>query len=99
MRHNPKLIVAGASAYPRFIDFRIFREIADKAGSALMVDMAHIAGLVAGKVHPNPCEFADYVTATTHKTMRGPRGGLILAKKKYGPALDKAIFRGSRADP
>ena len=99
LRHNPKLIVAGASAYPRFIDFRIFREIADKAGSALMVDMAHIAGLVAGKVHPNPCEFADYVTATTHKTMRGPRGGLILAKKKYGPALDKAIFPGIQGGP
>ena len=97
--HKPKLIVAGASAYPRFIDFKVFRDIADQTGSALMVDMAHIAGLVAGKVHPNPCEYADYVTATTHKTMRGPRGGLILARKEYGPALNKAIFPGIQGGP
>ncbi len=99
LRHRPKLIVAGASAYPRFIDFKIFREIADQVGAALMVDMAHIAGLVAGQVHPNPCEYADYVTATTHKTLRGPRGGLILARKEYGRALDKSIFPGIQGGP
>ena len=99
LEHKPKLIVAGASAYPRFIDFKAFREIADQVGAALMVDMAHIAGLVAGKVHPNPCEYADYVTATTHKTLRGPRGGLILARHEYGPALDKSIFPGIQGGP
>ena len=98
-QHKPKMIVAGASAYPRFIDFKLFREIADKVGALLMVDMAHIAGLVAGGVHPNPCEYADYVTATTHKTMRGPRGGLILARKEYGPALNKSIFPGIQGGP
>lgn len=96
---NPKLIVAGASAYSRIIDFKRFREIADKVGAYLMVDMAHIAGLVAAGLHPNPCEYADFVTTTTHKTLRGPRGGAILCKEKYAKMIDKAIFPGLQGGP
>lgn len=89
---KPKLIVAGASAYPRIIDFAKFREIADEVGAVLMVDMAHIAGLVAAGLHPNPVPYADVVTSTTHKTLRGPRGGLILCKEKWAKQIDKAVF-------
>ena len=96
---KPKLIVAGASAYSRIIDFRRFREIADAVGALLMVDMAHIAGLVAAGVHPNPVEHAHVVTTTTHKTLRGPRGGLILCKEEYAKAIDKAIFPGIQGGP
>jgi len=96
---KPKLIVAGASAYPRVIDFKKFREIADEVGAYLMVDMAHIAGLVAAGVHPNPVPYCDFVTTTTHKTLRGPRGGLILCKEEYAKAIDKAIFPGSQGGP
>ncbi len=96
---NPKLILAGASAYPRTIDFKRFREIADKVGAYLMVDMAHIAGLVAAGVHPSPVPYADVVTTTTHKTLRGPRGGLILCKEQYAKAIDKAIFPGTQGGP
>ncbi|MGL5311921.1 MAG: serine hydroxymethyltransferase [Peptostreptococcaceae bacterium] len=96
---KPKLIVAGASAYPREIDFRKFREIADEVGAMLMVDMAHIAGLVAAGLHQNPCEVADFVTSTTHKTLRGPRGGIILCKSKYANDIDKAMFPGTQGGP
>lgn len=96
---KPKLIVAGASAYPRIIDFKRFREIADSVGAYLMVDMAHIAGLVATKLHPNPVEYADVVTSTTHKTLRGPRGGIILCKANLAKAIDKAIFPGTQGGP
>lgn len=96
---KPKFIVAGASAYPRVIDFKKFREIADEVGAYLMVDMAHIAGLVAAGVHPNPVPYCDFVTTTTHKTLRGPRGGLILCKEEYAKAIDKAIFPGSQGGP
>ena len=96
---KPKLIVAGASAYPRIIDFAKFREIADQVGALLMVDMAHIAGLVAAGVHPNPVPYCDFVTTTTHKTLRGPRGGLILCKEEYAKAIDKAIFPGTQGGP
>lgn len=96
---KPKLIVAGASAYPRKIDFKKFREIADEVGAYLMVDMAHIAGLVAVGLHPNPCDYADFVTTTTHKTLRGPRGGAILCKEKHAKAIDKAIFPGLQGGP
>ena len=96
---KPKLIVAGASAYPRVIDFARLREIADKAQCLLMVDMAHIAGLVAAGEHPNPVPYADFVTTTTHKTLRGPRGGMILCKEQYGKAIDKAIFPGTQGGP
>lgn len=89
---KPKMIVAGASAYSRIIDFKRFREIADKVGAYLMVDMAHIAGLVATGLHPSPVPYADVVTSTTHKTLRGPRGGIILAKKEYAKKLDFAVF-------
>lgn len=99
MENKPKLIVAGASAYPRVIDFAKFREIADACGALLMVDMAHIAGLVAAGVHPNPVPYADFVTTTTHKTLRGPRGGLILCKEEYAKAIDKAVFPGSQGGP
>lgn len=98
-KHKPKLIVAGASAYPRTIHTDKFREIADEVGAILMVDMAHIAGLVAAGLHPNPVEYADIVTSTTHKTLRGPRGGLILCKEKYAKAIDKAIFPGTQGGP
>ena len=96
---RPKLIVAGASAYPRIIDFERFAAIAKKVGALLMVDMAHIAGLVAGGVHPSPVPFADIVTTTTHKTLRGPRGGMILCKEQYAKAIDKAIFPGTQGGP
>ena len=96
---KPKLIVAGASAYPRIIDFKKFREIADEVGAYLMVDMAHIAGLVAGGVHPSPVPYADFVTTTTHKTLRGPRGGLIICKEKFAKDLDKNIFPGMQGGP
>lgn len=99
MNAKPKLIVCGASAYPRVIDFKRFREIADACGAYLMVDMAHIAGLVAAGLHPNPVEHADFVTTTTHKTLRGPRGGMILCKEKYAKAIDKAIFPGTQGGP
>jgi len=96
---KPKLIVAGASAFPRKIDFKKFKEIADEVGAYLMVDMAHIAGLVAAGLHENPCEYADFVTTTTHKTLRGPRGGAILCKEKYAKMIDKAIFPGLQGGP
>lgn len=99
IQHKPKLIVAGASAYPRIIDFQRFREIADEVGALLMVDMAHIAGLVATGHHPNPVPYADFVTTTTHKTLRGPRGGMILCKEKYAKAIDKAIFPETQGGP
>jgi glycine hydroxymethyltransferase len=97
--HKPKLIVAGGSAYPRIIDFARFRQIADATGALFMVDMAHFSGLVAAGVHPNPCDWADIVTSTTHKTLRGPRGGMILAKEKHGAAIDKAVFPGIQGGP
>ncbi len=96
---RPKMIVAGASAYPRTIDFAAFRHIADLVGAYLMVDMAHIAGLIAAGVHPSPVSYADFVTSTTHKTLRGPRGGLILARGKYGKILDSNIFPGIQGGP
>ena len=96
---RPKLIVAGASAYSRIIDFERFAEIAHSVGALLMVDMAHIAGLVAAGVHPSPVPYADVVTTTTHKTLRGPRGGMILAKESFGPALNKAVFPGMQGGP
>jgi len=99
LKERPKLIVAGASAYPRIIDFKRFREIADEVGAYLMVDMAHIAGLVAAGLHPSPVPYADFVTTTTHKTLRGPRGGAILCKKQYAKAIDKAIFPGIQGGP
>lgn len=99
MREKPKLIVAGASAYPRIIDFAKFREIADACGAYLMVDMAHIAGLVAAGLHPSPVPYCDFVTSTTHKTLRGPRGGIILCKKEYAPLLDKKVFPGMQGGP
>ena len=99
IENKPKLILAGASAYPRTIDFARIREIADKVGSLFMVDMAHIAGLVAAGLHPNPVEYADVVTSTTHKTLRGPRGGLILCKEQYAKQIDKAIFPGTQGGP
>nr|pir glycine hydroxymethyltransferase (EC 2.1.2.1) [similarity] - Bacillus stearothermophilus [Geobacillus stearothermophilus] len=97
--HRPKLIVAGASAYPRIIDFAKFREIADEVGAYLMVDMAHIAGLVAAGLHPNPVPYAHFVTTTTHKTLRGPRGGLILCQEQFAKQIDKAIFQGIQGGP
>lgn len=97
--HRPKLILAGASAYPRAIDFAKFREIADETGAYLMVDMAHIAGLVAAGLHQNPVPYADVVTTTTHKTLRGPRGGMILCREKYAKQIDKAIFPGTQGGP
>ncbi len=97
--HKPKMIVAGASAYPRSIDFKKFREIADEAGAIFMVDMAHIAGLVAAGQHANPVEYADIVTSTTHKTLRGPRGGLILCREEFKKAIDSAIFPGLQGGP
>jgi glycine hydroxymethyltransferase len=97
--NSPKLIVAGASAYPRVIDFKTLREIADEVGALLMVDMAHIAGLVAAGEHPSPVPYADFVTTTTHKTLRGPRGGMILCREEYAKAIDKAIFPGTQGGP
>ncbi|OIK16103.1 serine hydroxymethyltransferase [Bacillus sp. MUM 116] len=98
-QHKPKLIVAGASAYPREIDFKKFREIADEVGAYLMVDMAHIAGLVAAGLHPNPVPYADFVTTTTHKTLRGPRGGMILCREEFAKKIDKSIFPGIQGGP
>lgn len=98
-KHTPKLILAGASAYPRTIDFKKFRAIADSVGAYLVVDMAHIAGLIAAGVHPSPCPYADIVTGTTHKTMRGPRGGLILCKKKFAKKVDLMVFPGIQGGP
>ena len=98
-KHSPKLLIAGASAYPRAIDFSIFREIADEVGAVFMVDMAHIAGLVAGGVHMNPVPYADIVTTTTHKTLRGPRGGLILGKEVFAKKVNSAVFPGTQGGP
>ena len=98
-QHKPKMIIAGASAYPRIIDFKAFREIADEVGAYLCVDMAHIAGLVAAGLHPSPVPYADVVTTTTHKTLRGPRGGVILCKEEHAKKIDKAIFPGSQGGP
>ena len=98
-KEKPKLIVAGASAYSRTIDFKRFREIADEAGAYLMVDMAHIAGLVAAGLHPSPVPYCDFVTSTTHKTLRGPRGGIVLCKEKYAKELDKHLFPGIQGGP
>jgi glycine hydroxymethyltransferase len=97
--HKPKMIIAGASAYSRIIDFARFRQIADSVGAVFLVDMAHYSGLVAAGVYPNPCEHADIVTSTTHKTLRGPRAGIIMAKEKFGPAIDKAVFPGAQGGP
>ncbi len=97
--HKPKLIIAGGSAYPRTLDFPRFREIADSVGAVLLVDMAHFSGLVAAGLHPNPCDLADIVTSTTHKTLRGPRSGIILAKEKFGAAIDKSVFPGAQGGP
>jgi glycine hydroxymethyltransferase len=97
--HKPKMIIAGASAYSRVIDFARFRQIADSVGAVFLVDMAHYSGLIAGGVYPNPCEHADIVTSTTHKTLRGPRSGIILAKQKFGEAIDKAVFPGAQGGP
>ncbi|MDW7668071.1 MAG: serine hydroxymethyltransferase [Bacillota bacterium] len=99
VKEKPKMIIAGASAYSRIIDFKKFREIADEVGAILMVDMAHIAGLIAAGLHPNPVEYADVVTTTTHKTLRGPRGGAILCKKEHAKKIDKAIFPGTQGGP
>lgn len=99
IQHKPKMIVAGASAYSRTLDFAKFKEIADEVGAYLLVDMAHIAGLVAAGLHPSPVPYADFVTSTTHKTLRGPRGGLILCKEKYAKDLDKNIFPGMQGGP
>lgn len=98
-KERPKLIVTGASAYPRIIDFKAFRDIADEVGSYFMVDMAHIAGLVAAGLHPNPVGYADFVTTTTHKTLRGPRGGMILCRQEFAQKIDKAIFPGTQGGP
>jgi glycine hydroxymethyltransferase len=97
--HKPKMIIAGASAYPRTLDFARFRQIADAVEAVLLVDMAHIAGLVAARLHPNPCQWADIVTSTTHKTLRGPRAGMILCKQKFAAAIDKLVFPGVQGGP
>lgn len=99
LKHKPKLLLAGASAYPRVIDFKRFKEIADEVGAVFMVDMAHIAGLVAAGLHASPVPYADVVTTTTHKTLRGPRGGLILCKEEYAKKIDKAVFPGTQGGP
>jgi glycine hydroxymethyltransferase len=98
-QHRPKLIIAGGSAYPRTLDFPRFRQIADAVGAMLLVDMAHFSGLVAAGLHPNPCAYADIVTSTTHKTLRGPRSGMILAKEKYAAAIDRSVFPGTQGGP
>ncbi len=98
-KHKPKILIAGHSSYPRIPDFKIFKSIADQVGAILVVDMAHFAGLVAGKAHPSPVPYADFVTSTTHKTLRGPRGGFVLCKKEYSKALDKALFPGIQGGP
>jgi len=97
--HSPKMIIAGGSAYPRVIDFKRFREIADAVGALFLVDMAHFSGLVAAGIHPNPCEYADIVTSTTHKTLRGPRSGMILSRAQYAAAIDKTVFPGTQGGP
>jgi len=97
--HKPKLIIAGGSAYPRTLDFPRFRAIADSVGAVLLVDMAHFSGLVAAGLHPNPCELADIVTSTTHKTLRGPRSGIILSKEKFAAGIDKSVFPGAQGGP
>jgi glycine hydroxymethyltransferase len=97
--HKPKMVIAGGSAYPRIIDFKRFREIADSVGALFLVDMAHFSGLVAAGQYPNPCEHADIVTSTTHKTLRGPRAGMILSKEKYAAAIDKVVFPGVQGGP
>jgi glycine hydroxymethyltransferase len=97
--HKPKMIIAGGSAYPRIINFARFREVADSVGALMLVDMAHFSGLVAAGEYPNPCDWADIVTSTTHKTLRGPRSGLILAREKYGTAIDRAVFPGAQGGP
>jgi glycine hydroxymethyltransferase len=97
--HKPKMIIAGGSAYPRTLQFPKFREIADRVGAIFLVDMAHFSGLVAAGLHPNPCQFADIVTSTTHKTLRGPRSGMILAKEQYGAAIDRSVFPGAQGGP
>jgi len=99
LRERPKLIIAGASAYARFIDFKFFREVADEIGAYLLVDMAHIAGLVAAGVHPSPIPYADFATSTTHKTLRGPRGGLIVCKEEHRVKIDRAVFPGIQGGP
>ncbi|HBM75472.1 MAG TPA: serine hydroxymethyltransferase, partial [Clostridiaceae bacterium] len=99
LKAKPKLIISGASAYPRIIDFKRIKDICDEAGALMMVDMAHIAGLVAAGIHPSPVPYADFVTTTTHKTLRGPRGGAILCKEKYGRAIDKSVFPGIQGGP
>jgi glycine hydroxymethyltransferase len=99
LEHQPKLIIAGGSAYPRILDFPRFRKIADSVGAIFLVDMAHFSGLVAAGVHPNPCEYADIVTSTTHKTLRGPRSGLILSKQQFAAAIDKVVFPGIQGGP
>ncbi len=97
--HKPKLIIGGGSAYPRTLDFPRFRQIADSVGAVFLVDMAHFSGLVAAGIHPNPCQWADIVTSTTHKTLRGPRAGMILARAQYGAAIDKTVFPGMQGGP
>jgi glycine hydroxymethyltransferase len=97
--HKPKMIIAGGSAYPRIIDFARFREIADSVGAVFLVDMAHFSGLAAAGLHPNPCDYADIVTSTTHKTLRGPRGGLILCREKFAKAVDRSVFPGTQGGP
>ncbi|MCA1743110.1 MAG: serine hydroxymethyltransferase, partial [Desulfovibrionales bacterium] len=99
VEHNPDMIIAGASAYPRIIDFKRFREIADKVGAKLMVDMAHIAGLIAADLHPSPIDHAHFTTTTTHKTLRGPRGGMILSAEEFGKTLNSQIFPGIQGGP
>lgn len=99
LEFKPKMIVAGASAYSRFIDYKRIRKICDKVDAYMMVDMAHVAGLVAAGLHPNPCEYADFVTTTTHKTLRGPRGGAILCKAQYAKDLDRTVFPGTQGGP
>jgi len=98
-QHRPKMIIAGASAYSRVIDFARFREIADSIGAVFLVDMAHYSGLIAAGVYPNPCEHADIVTSTTHKTLRGPRSGMILARERFGKDIDRAVFPGAQGGP
>jgi glycine hydroxymethyltransferase len=97
--HRPRLIIAGASAYPRILDYKKFREIADEVSARLMVDMAHIAGLVAGGQHPSPVPYADFVTTTTHKTLRGPRGGMILCREEHAKAINSKVFPGLQGGP
>src|SRR5512138_2323942 len=99
LEHKPKMIVVGASAYPRILDFAAFRSIADKVGAVVMVDMAHIAGLVASGLHPNPVPYAEFVTTTTHKTLRGPRGGMILCREEFAKTLNSQIFPGIQGGP